>query len=350
MFKNITPQRFTIYLAFIVSAINVSVAFLYFLITEDQASPIFYLILFLISIISSYFIFASMIKMYLYRRIKPIYKIIRKTKSNEKARLSNEDFKGKFMENIDKEVSDWVDSTADEIKSLKTLEEYRKDYVGNISHELKTPLFSIQGYVQTILEDADEHFDQQSLHFLNRASANVERLITIVQDLDSITKLESGKTPLDIQVFEIKELAEEVYQDLEFQAKSKNIKLIFKEGASRSFQVRGDRENIRQVFTNLVLNSIKYGNDDGVTKISFYDMHSYILIEVSDNGLGVSDEHLKHLFDRFYRVDKSRSRTEGGSGLGLSIVKHIIEAHGQHLNVRSSLGKGTTFGFTLSKA
>ena len=155
---------------------------------------------------------------------------------------------------------------------------------------------------------------------------------------------------LDVQKFDIKLLVKEVFNDLEVNARPRSVNLTFKEGADKSYLVLADREGIRQVLTNLILNSIKYGIENGVTKVSFYVMDKQILIEVSDNGLGIEEKHLKHLFDRFYRVDKSRSRESGGSGLGLSIVKHILEAHNQSVNVRSTPGKGSTFGFTLDKA
>jgi two-component system phosphate regulon sensor histidine kinase PhoR len=171
-----------------------------------------------------------------------------------------------------------------------------------------------------------------------------------VEDLDTITKLESGELILELQEFELKTLIREVFNDLEMKARDLNITLRFKEGADKPFRVRGDREYIRQVLTNLIVNSINYGKEEGLTKVSMYDMDSQILVEISDNGIGIEEKHLKHLFDRFYRVDKSRSRAQGGSGLGLSIVKHILEAHGQSINVRSTPGVGSTFGFTLDKS
>lgn len=349
MFKNISPQRLTILMSAIVSLVSSFITALYFVFSKSDVNPLLYAVLLIGTFVVSYLVIRYLLQKYIYRRIKPIYKIIRRSKMDKQTKISLEDYKGNFLGNLDAEVTQWMDSTKQEISTLKSLEEYRKNYVGNISHELKTPLFSIQGYLQTLLDEIDENTQENHAYFIKRASANVERLITIVQDLDTITKLEAGKTPMDIQAFSIKELVEEVIQDLEWQSKEKNIEIGFKDGANKSFVVNGDRENIRTVITNLILNSIKYGRQNGRTKIGFYDMHNYILVEVSDNGIGVDEKHLNHLFDRFYRVDKSRSRAGGGSGLGLSIVKHIIEAHGQDLNVRSTVGKGTTFGFTLAK-
>jgi two-component system phosphate regulon sensor histidine kinase PhoR len=175
-------------------------------------------------------------------------------------------------------------------------------------------------------------------------------MITIVDDLETISNLESGRLLLDVGQFDIKDLALEVFESLELIAAEHKIKLVLKDGANQGFQVRADREYIRQVLDNLILNSIKYGKRRGMTKVGFYDMDTNILIEIADNGIGIGKPHLKHVFDRFYRVDKSRSREVGGSGLGLSIVKHIVEAHNQTINVRSTPGLGSTFGFTLEKA
>jgi two-component system phosphate regulon sensor histidine kinase PhoR len=188
------------------------------------------------------------------------------------------------------------------------------------------------------------------MRYLERAASNVERLLTIVQDLEEISKLESADLVLDLQRFDIKALVREVFGDLEMNARQRGITLQFKEGADKSFFVMADRESIRQVLTNLINNSIKYGNEGGMTKVSFYVMDRQILVEIADNGIGIEEKHLKHLFDRFYRVDKSRSRESGGSGLGLSIVKHVLEAHNQTVTVRSTTGVGSTFGFTLDKA
>jgi two-component system phosphate regulon sensor histidine kinase PhoR len=253
------------------------------------------------------------------------------------------------FEKVEKEVAEWATLREDEINTLKTLELYRKRFLGNVAHELKTPIFSIQGFIHTLLDGA-VHDDKVNTRYLERAALNVERLLTIVEDLDTITKLESGELILDVQEFELKNLVREVFADLEIKARDKGILLRFKEGADNPFRVRGDREYIRQVITNLIVNSLNYGKEGGLTKVSMYDMDRQILVEVSDNGIGIEEQHLNHLFDRFYRVDKSRSRAQGGSGLGLSIVKHILEAHGQSINVRSTPGAGSTFGFTLDKA
>ncbi len=286
---------------------------------------------------------------YIYRRIKLIYKIIRQSKISVPDKRLLRKGTDPILDGVEQEVQHWAETQQNEIETLKTLEAYRKRFIGNVSHELKTPIFSIQGYIYTLI-DGGLYDENVNLKYLERAASNVDRLLTIVQDLEEISKLESEDLILDLQKFDIKSLVKEVFNDLEVNARPRNVNLTFKEGADKSYLVMADREGIRQVLTNLILNSIKYGIENGVTKVSFYVMDKQILVEVSDNGLGIEEKHLKHLFDRFYRVDKSRSRESGGSGLGLSIVKHILEAHNQSVNVRSAPGKGSTFGFTLDKA
>ena len=297
----------------------------------------------------SFFAIQFILDRFIYRRIKLMYKIIRKAKTSvpDKRALNRSD--DPILDGVEKEVQQWAETQQNEIETLKTLEAYRKRFIGNVSHELKTPIFSIQGYIYTLI-DGGVYDENVNMRYLERAATNVERLLTIVQDLEEISKLESEDLILDIQKFDIKALTREVFNDLEVNARQRNVTLAFKEGADKPFSVMADREGIRQVMTNLVLNSIKYGNENGVTKVSFYVMDKHILVEIADNGIGIEEKHLNHLFDRFYRVDKSRSRESGGSGLGLSIVKHIIEAHNQTVNVRSTPGRGSTFGFTLDKA
>jgi two-component system, OmpR family, phosphate regulon sensor histidine kinase PhoR len=282
------------------------------------------------------------VETFIYRRIKIIYKRIADSKKTDTTPVGN------TLEDVENEVENWAADKNKEIASLKELEEYRRNYLGNVSHELKTPIFNIQGFLHTLI-DGGVNDPSVNLAYLQKAARNVERLNSIVQDLETISQLEEGKLALDIQTFDIQQLTNEVIEDLDLKAKQKNIKIIFKEGANHGFRVQADKETIRQVLTNFIGNSVKYGKENGQTKISFYDMDKIILIEVSDNGIGIARHHLKHVFDRFYRVDKSRSRNVGGTGLGLSIVKHIVEAHNQSVHVRSTEGVGSTFGFTLEK-
>ncbi len=288
------------------------------------------------------------VKHYIYRRVKLIYKIIHRHKGAGD-RSSQKSTQPDLLDNVEQEVHEWAEAQAREMEEMQKLAAYRRRFIGDVSHELKTPIFNIQGFIHTLIDGALND-PKVAMTYLERAAKNVERLEAIVQDLETIDKLESGQMLLDLREFDIRNLTDEVFADMEMKARERNIRLTYKDGASQHFRVRADKEAIRQVLINLVDNSIKYGREGGVTKVSFYDMDTHILLEVSDNGIGIESKDLPHLFDRFFRVDKSRSREAGGTGLGLSIVKHIIEAHKQTIHVRSNPGRGTTFGFTLEKA
>jgi two-component system phosphate regulon sensor histidine kinase PhoR len=347
-FKNLTVNQIAFYSAGILAFVTAMLTFLLqFVLAEMKQSPDETLLIFIIVFLTAFLLIRFVINRYLYRRIKLIYKSIRTSKISVPEEKI--DAHGDILSEVEEDVREWAEGQAQEIQTLKTLEDYRKRFLGNVSHELKTPIFSIQGYLDTLLDGGlyDKSINER---YLKRASNNVERILTIVKDLEEISKLESGELMLEVQEFDIKELVKQVFLDLDFAANEKRISLVFKEGADKTFMVKGDREYIRRVFDNLIVNSIRYGKEGGLTKVSFYDMDKQILIEVSDNGIGIEEKHLKFLFDRFYRVDKSRSRSSGGSGLGLSIVKHILEGHQQSINIRSTPGVGSTFGFTLDKA
>ena len=349
MFKNIGLHGISVISAIIVSAFAAAWYITLVSVQDSEFRWLWFSLLLISTLLFSYFLIRMVMEQYIYRRIKLIYKSIRSSKQSMPTKAVNLVRDNQLFEEVEEEVAEWTESREREITTLKTLEEYRKRYLGNISHELKTPIFSIQGFVHTLLDGAI-HDPDVNVRYLERAADNVERMLNIVHDLETITKMESGELILEIEAFDLKELVLEVFEDLQIKADEKFIDLKFKEGADRAFTAKGDPEYIRQVFSNLIVNSIKYGNEGGVTKVSFYDMHPHLLVEVSDDGIGIPEHHLKHLFDRFYRVDKSRSRSHGGSGLGLSIVKHILEMHNQTINVRSTAGVGSTFGFTLDKA
>ena len=236
-----------------------------------------------------------------------------------------------------------------EINILKDQENYRREFLGNVSHELKTPLFTIQGYILTLLEGAMKDKKVRS-KYLNRTAKGVDRIISIVKDLDLITQFESGIKTVDKSNFNIYELIDNVYDLMEFESEKNNTKLRIRNERNNSIMVYADKERILQVLTNLVVNSIKYGKENGYTEIAVdeYDKDR-IIVRVIDDGEGIEEEHLPRLFERFYRIDKTRSRKKGGSGLGLSIVKHIIEAHQEQIFVNSKVGLGTEFSFTLLK-
>ena len=237
----------------------------------------------------------------------------------------------------------------EEINILKDQENYRREFLGNVSHELKTPLFTIQGYILTLIEGALKDKKVRG-KYLRRSAKGVDRLISIVKDLDLITQFESGVKTVDKTDFNIYELIENVYDLMEFESEKNSTKLLVNNENNSPVIVNADKERILQVLTNLVVNSIKYGKEGGYTKVKVeeYDKDR-IIVRVKDNGEGIEDEHLPRLFERFYRIDKNRSRKKGGSGLGLSIVKHIIEAHQEQIFVESKIGQGTEFSFTLQK-
>ncbi|MBL7827565.1 MAG: sensor histidine kinase [Saprospiraceae bacterium] len=349
MFKNQTPRQLSLYISLLSAS---AIAFLCLLLKALSILTISWQelgILFLSTAIIGFVVNFYLIRYYIFRRIKLIYKIIHRKKLPTDFKAGRIEMSKNILDQVEEEVDAWAEQNSKEMEELERLAGYRRRFIGDVSHELKTPIFNVQGFIHTLLDGA-LHDPEVNEKYLKRAAKNIERLQTIVEDLETINKLESGQMILEMQEFDVHELTDEVFADLEMRAQERNIRLMYKDGAAQHFRVRADKESIRQVLINLVHNSIKYGLEGGATKISFYDGESFVLVEVSDNGLGISDEHLNHVFDRFYRVDKSRSREAGGTGLGLSIVKHIIEAHKQTVNVRSAAGQGSTFGFTLEKA
>ncbi len=247
------------------------------------------------------------------------------------------------------EVLDWAKDKENEIKQLKANEKFRKEFIGNVAHELKTPIFNIQGYVLTLL-DGGWKDKKISRKYLERTERNINRLLSLITDIDTISQLESGNEKMQKTHFNILTLVEEIFEMQEINCQKQNIALSYTGNLhSEEFYVFADEEKIFEVLLNLIENSIKYGIENGKTIVKIYEKESKINIEVSDNGIGIAKEHLQRIFERFYRVDKSRSREMGGSGLGLAIVKHIIEAHKEKISVKSKLGEGTTFVFTLEK-
>ncbi len=251
------------------------------------------------------------------------------------------------IDNLNLEIMAWADDRKNEIERLKKLEVYRKEFLGNVSHELKTPVFNIQGYVLTLLDGGLED-PSINRNYLMRAEKSIDRMITIIDDLEAISQLETGELHIEQERFDIAALMKDTVDAQEMKTAEKGIILTPPEENKPLF-VFGDRFRIRQVIVNLIVNSVKYGREKGETKIRFYDAGDTIVVEIADNGIGIAKEHLPRLFERFYRVDKSRSREQGGTGLGLAIVKHIIEAHNQTISVMSTEGVGTVFSFTLKK-
>lgn len=293
----------------------------------------------------SFFVIQYRVERFIYRRVKKIY--------DDVSLLESTSFRNQpittDMETLTRQVKKFATDKKLEIETLKVREEYRREFLGNVSHELKTPLFTVQGYLSTLIDGA---INDKSVRkkYLERAEKGVERLIYIVEDLDMISKLEMGDVNLELTRFNIVELVQSVFDLLEMTADKKNIILMFDRRYSRPVWVFGDQEKIQQVVSNLIMNSIKYGKENGTTEVTIEDLvDDKIIVRIRDNGEGIEKHNIPRLFERFFRVDKSGARSEGGSGLGLSIVKHIIEAHGEKIYVESEYRKGSEFSFTLEK-
>ena len=345
MVKNSKPVYFIIYASILVFAITLIIfVSVYFL---NVNIPLWLLISGPLLIGGfSFFIFYYFVDLFVNKRLKVLYRSIQKEKSQAKIQPAFKLTEAVFEE-AERVTKKWTEERNEEISNLKERETFRKEFLGNLAHELKTPLFSIQGYILTLLEGGLE--DQKvNRMFLERASNSVDRMVHLIEDLDQITKLEVNALQMDFQLFDIKKMIKEIIDSLELKAKEKNIKVSLSKDYP-AYQVYADKLKIAQVLLNLITNSINYGDEGGETKIRFHEMNDLLLIEVSDNGPGIDKKDIPRLFERFYRVEKSRTRNEGGSGLGLAIAKHIVESHGQSINVRSTVGLGCTFSFSLSR-
>ncbi len=322
-------------ISFIIAGISILLFWGFTSFLNTNISFVYYSILFVLILCSAFLL----IKNYIHKKINLLYRTIHTQK------ILNEPIYD--LDKVEKEVQQWVKEKQIEIEHLKDTEKFRREFIGNVSHELKTPIFNIQGYVLTLLEGALED-EQINRKYLQRTQKSVERMITIVEDLSNISNMESSPETLKTKKFDIVSCALSVLESLEYKAKKSDITLSFDKEYDPVF-VEANESKISQVFVNLVNNSIVYGRDNGVTKIKIFDLETEVLIEVSDNGIGIEEEDISRLCERFYRVDSARSIDKGGTGLGLSIVKHIIESHLQTFNIRSTVGVGSTFSFTLQK-
>lgn len=342
------PRRLSVIIAATVSGLSLVMLLLYSWLVQNIAW--YYIVAAVLLLFGfTYGTFRFAIEKFIYEKIRIIYKTIHNLKLPKNGERHRLNIREDTIERVNQEVLEWGQDRAKEIEELKKLAAYRREFIGNVSHELKTPIFNIQGYVLTLL---DGGLDDPSINreYLLRTEKSINRMIAIVEDLEAIAQLESGELKLNFKKFDLVALAREVLDFLEIKAQKKDFTIYLAEAYDKPIYVLADKERIRQVFINLIDNSIKYGlKSGGKTKISFFDMDENILVEVTDNGIGISQQDLPRVFERFYRTDKGRSREQGGTGLGLAIVKHIIEAHQQTINVRSTLDVGTTFAFTLKK-
>ncbi len=343
--KNVSPRSLSMITSFVIALAN---GVMGIFISSRWEVP---LIIFIVTFFVIYWIYYYTLQRFIYRKIKLIYKFIYQTKATKREEFFYDNvLPQKSIDEVSEDVEKWASQKRNEIELLKANEKFRKEFLMNLAHELRTPIFSIQGYVDTLLGGALED-PEVNRKFLSNASKSIDRLVRLVDDIDEISKLESGKMPLIQESFNIQDLIKDVYEEFSLKAKNRNIELTLKKGTERPLFVTADKQKIKQVIVNLVENALKYGKDNGEIVSGCYEVDDkQVYVEVSDNGQGIAEEHLLRIFERFYRADRSRARAIGGTGLGLAIVKHIVEAHGQTVNVRSKPGVGSSFGFTLEKA
>ena len=332
--------KFAFFTSILITIILSLINGIYFFVTYS-----FYISEVIIVFLVSFFIIQYRVENFIYKRMEKIYDDVSlldgSTLGRQKITTN--------METLTKEVELFARNKKLEIEALKIRENYRREFIGNVSHELKTPLFTVQGYIETLIDGAlnDEKIREK---YLKRAKKGVERLTYIIKDLDMITKLEVGELHLEKETFDIIDLIENVFESLEMKASKNLISLTFNKKYQNPIWVKADKDRIQQVLSNLIVNSIKYSINKGTTELSIENLiMNKVLIRVTDNGEGINNDQIPRLFERFYRVDKSGSREQGGSGLGLSIVKHILDAHNEKIYVESQIGIGSEFSFTLEK-
>lgn len=328
-----------------IAAFTALILFTALTVTGNTIDLTFILIACLSAFLLTFLLSLALNRQQVFMRLFDIYRQIADHRNHKESR-GEPDMSSDIIELVRDEVEGWANDRRNEAERLKQLERYRKEYIGNVSHELKTPVFNIQGYVLTLLEGGLED-PEVNRRYLQRTEKSVERMINIISDLESISQLETGELVLEPERFDIVHLIKDIFEGQEVNATTRGIILSITN--NDPVYVFADRFRIRQVLTNLVVNSIKYGKEYGETIIHLWEEEERVVVDVTDNGIGIGQEHLPRLFERFYRIDKSRSREQGGTGLGLAIVKHIIEAHGQEIKVSSQEGTGSTFTFALKK-
>ncbi|MEO8406283.1 MAG: HAMP domain-containing sensor histidine kinase [Chitinophagaceae bacterium] len=342
--KNISPRQLSFFTALTLAVPISLLVFIY------QKTWLPTMVSFLVVLLGGYFLISFVLGRFIYRKIKLIYKFIYDTKATKREETYYKYIlPQKSIDEVRKDVEEWAGKRNEEIELLRANELFRKEFLQNLSHEFKTPVFAIQGYVDTLLNGALEN-PGVNRRFLEKTASNVERLTNLLNDLDEISKLERGELNLLKQNFVIQDLIKETFESISIMAEQRNIRCSIKKGCESPLMVFADKEKIRQVLSNLVENSIKYGKQNGSITASMYNIDGkHILIEIGDDGIGIPEKYIQRIFERFYRTDEGRTRDVTGSGLGLAICKHIVEAHGQTIHVRSREDVGTTIGFTLER-
>ncbi len=342
-----SPKRLAFVMALIISIISI-ILIIVFTSFESISGWIIYPGIFIILFFICFLLIYYTVDNFIFDKINPLYKTIENiplTRKELRKKLEGKD----MIQEVNKLVINYAQNRRKEIKKLRRLEKYRKEFLGNVSHELKTPIFNIQGYILTLLDGGLED-PEINREYLERTEASVNRMISIIEDLESIARLEVGELKLELEDFDIVQVTRDIFNMQEMNARKYGISLEFDKNYDKPILVHADKKRISEALNNLIINAIIYGNEGGTTKVSFAEMGENILVDVTDNGIGISEEEIPRIFERFYRTNKSRSRDRGGTGLGLSIVKHIIEAHNQTITVRSEAGTGSSFSFTLKKA
>lgn len=340
--KNLSPKQLALLTALILSSLIALSVFV--LIANWKLLLVYFIACFAVI----YFLVNQILELFIYKKIKLIYKLISYTKASKREEAYQKYIlPRKGIDEVREDVEKWAAQKADEIQQLQSNEQFRKEFLQNLSHEIKTPIFAIQGYLELLSDGAAED-PILSKKFIGQAESNVQRLVGLLNDVDVITNLEINKDSILKQHFIMQDLITEVVQNLNVKLLKKNMQFQFKKGSELPIEVFADKNKIYQVLVNIFSNAVKYGKIDGEITASVYHLEDKkILIEITDNGIGIDEAHIPRLFERFYRTDDARSRDIGGSGLGLAICKHIIEAHGENIHVRSQLNVGTTIGFTL---
>lgn len=340
--KNLSPKQLSLFTALILA---VPVAFGIYILNNNWKHAA---IAFGLMMMGGYALILFTLEKFIYRKIKLIYKMIHQTKASKREETYYKYIlPRKSIDEVRADVEAWGEQQQNEIEMLRKNEQFRKEFLQNLAHEFKTPVFAIQGYVDTLLGGALHNPDVNKA-FLEKTAKNVERLSNLINDLDEISKLERGELMLYKENFVIQDLIREVYETISIKAEQRNIRCTIKKGCESPLYVFADKEKIRQVILNLVENAVKYGKNGGTVTASAYNTDGKrILVEISDDGMGIQERHLPRIFERFYRTERGRAVDVTGSGLGLAICKHIVEAHGQTIHVRSTENVGTTIGFTL---
>ena len=342
-----SPRTISLLISMIIAVISTIIVVITVWYVNVNINILYFVGVFVIVFLTIFYIVIYAIEKFIYNRIKLLYRSAQIFRSKKALSEMDLDMRSDVLGEVSKEVAQWMVEQHKTIDQLEEREAFRREFIGNLSHELKTPVFSVQGYILTLLEGGLED-KAINLRFLEKAANGVDRITNLLDDLDAISKLESGQVNIEKERFNFTKLTIQITEELENRARKKKINLKNQIPSEKQLWVYADAGKIGQVLTNLIINAINYGRKDGHILINYHELENKILVEVEDNGIGITEKDAARIFERFYRVEKSRSRQKGGTGLGLAIVKHIIDSHNETVSIRSSLGEGSVFSFSLS--